>query len=115
MQKATKESGRGAIMDKADVLRIARHFAVAAKDLLPVSRAWLYGSWAYGTPKPTSDIDIAIELEHEPRNILQLEKQLQKLRRSLDLLMVEPIIIDSAHDRSGFSQMVVQKGEKILP
>ena|SRR6056297_3500127 len=102
-------------MDKADVLRIAKHFAVAAKDSLPVSRAWLYGSWVYGNPKPTSDIDVALELDHEPRNILQLEKQLQKLRRSLGLLMVEPIIIDSAHDRSGFSQMVVQKGEKILP
>jgi len=87
-------------MDKTDVLRIARHFAVAVKDLLPVSRAWLYGSWVYGTPKSTSDIDIAIELEHEPWNILQMEKQLQKLRRSLDLLMVEPVIIASVHDRS---------------
>ena len=75
-------------MDKADVLRIAKHFAVAAKDSLPVSRAWLYGSWVYGNPKPTSDIDVALELDHEPRNILQLEKQLQKLRRSLGLLMV---------------------------
>jgi predicted nucleotidyltransferase len=102
-------------MDKTDVLRIARHFAVAAKDTLPVSNAWLYGSWVYGNPTSTSDIDIALELDQEPRNVLQLEKQLQKLRRSLDLLMVEPIVIDSAHDRSGFSQMIVQKGEKILP
>ena len=105
----------GAIMDKTDVLRIARHFVVAAKDTLPVSNAWLYGSWVYGNPEPTSDIDIALELDREPRNVLQQEKQLQKLRRSLDLLMVEPIIIDSAHDRSGFSKMIVEKGERILP
>ena len=102
-------------MDKADVLRIARRFTDAAKDSLPVSRAWLYGSWVYGNPDPTSDIDTALELNREPRKVLQLEKQLQKLRRSLDLLMVEPIIIDSAHDRSGFSQMIVEKGEKIFP
>jgi hypothetical protein len=49
------------------------------------------------------------------QNVLHFEKQLQKLRRTLNLLMVEPIIIDTEHDRSGFSQMVAEKGERILP
>jgi predicted nucleotidyltransferase len=102
-------------MDKTDVLRIAKHFAIAARDTLPVSRAWLYGSWVYGNLTSSSDIDVALELEHGMQNVLHFEKQLQKLRRTLNLLMVEPIIIDTEHDRSGFSQMVAEKGERILP
>ena len=99
-------------MDKGEVLSLARSFTILAKESLPVSRTWLYGSWAYGSPTDESDIDIAVELDQEPENILMTEKTLFRLRRSVDS-RIEPIVITPDRDRSGFSQMVVAKGIEI--
>lgn len=99
-------------MDKSDVLSLARSFTTLAKASLPISRAWLYGSWAYGSPTNESDIDIAFELEREPENILMTEKTLYRLRRSVDS-RIEPIVISPDRDQSGFSQMVVARGIEI--
>lgn len=99
-------------MDKSDVLNLARSFAALVKESLPISRTWLYGSWAYGSPNDESDIDIAFELGSEPENILTAEKTLYRLRRSVDS-RIEPVVISPDRDRSGFSQMVVAKGTEI--
>lgn len=97
-------------MDSQQILVIARRYASIAKETLPITRAWLYGSWAYGTPR--SDSDIAFEVRDRPTNIIEAEKQLYRIRRDVDL-RIEPIIIEPEYDRSGFSRYVVQHGVPI--
>lgn len=101
-------------MDKNEVVNIARKFSIAANEQHPLSAVWLYGSWAYGTPNDQSDIDIAVIPVQEPENVLFAEKQLFKLRRSIDS-RIEPIIIFPDKDRSGFSAMITKQGIKVYP
>jgi predicted nucleotidyltransferase len=70
------------VMDKKEALSLARRFGMFARSRLPVASVWLYGSYAYGLAREESDIDIKLE----------------------------PVLIDPEHDRSGFSEMVTERG-----
>ncbi len=102
-------------MDKKDVLNLSKGYITRVRQTLPVRSAWLYGSWVYGVPNEESDIDVAIILDTMGKNILETEKKLQYIRRTSDMLLIEPVIIIPEGDHSGFSDMVMRRGEQIYP
>jgi predicted nucleotidyltransferase len=53
-----------------------------------LKKAYLFGSFAKGSEKEESDIDIALVLENMP-DFFYAQKQLMKLRRKIDL-RIEP-------------------------
>lgn len=53
-----------------------------------VKKAYLFGSFAKGSQKEESDIDIALVMENMP-DFFYAQKQLMKLRRKIDL-RIEP-------------------------
>jgi predicted nucleotidyltransferase len=101
-------------MDKKEALSLARRFGMLARSRLPVASVWLYGSYAYGLAREESDIDVAVRLERNPGDHVAASKLLFKLRREIDIRL-EPVLIDPEHDRSGFSEMVTQKGIQAYP
>ncbi|MDA8426757.1 MAG: nucleotidyltransferase domain-containing protein [Treponema sp.] len=85
-----------------------------ARSRLPVADVWLYGSYAYGAAGEDSDIDVAVRLERDPDDHLAASKLLFALRREIDIRL-EPVLIDPEHDRSGFSEMVAERGIRAYP
>jgi predicted nucleotidyltransferase len=48
------------VQRKNGLKKILSHFVSEAKKKIPVQKVILFGSYANGTPKPTSDIDVAV-------------------------------------------------------
>jgi uncharacterized protein len=101
-------------MDKEEALSLAQDYGLLLRSNLSIKGIWLYGSYAYGIPGKDSDIDVAVSLEHWPENYLQTEKLMFRLRRQVDI-RIEPILIDPIKDRSGFSEMIEEKGIPLYP
>jgi predicted nucleotidyltransferase len=66
---------------------VKQYILIIPKDL-GVKKAYLFGSFAKGSEKEESDIDIALVLENMP-DFFYAQKQLMKLRRKIDL-RIEP-------------------------
>lgn len=70
-------------------------------------RTYLFGSWARGTPKRTSDVDIAVEpLEALPPGALARLRE--RLEESTIPYRVEVVDLSSADD--GFRQRIKEEG-----
>lgn len=70
----------------------------------------LYGSYAKGTNHIESDIDIAIIVNEVEGSFLDKEARLYKIRRGLDI-NIEPILLESNKDRSGFLEHILSYGQ----
>ncbi|WP_031530777.1 nucleotidyltransferase domain-containing protein [Dyadobacter crusticola] len=75
-------------MDKEAALMIAQEYVRLVGEFFPVSRAFLFGSFAKGRNHEDSDIDIALILDRSD-DILDAQISMMKLRRSIDL-RIEP-------------------------
>jgi predicted nucleotidyltransferase len=91
------------------VVETVHEFAQVVKSRYPVKRIFLYGSHARGTSTPDSDIDVAVVLRNEPRDILQAEADLYRIGMDIDV-RIEPIIVDEEHDPSGFYEDISSTG-----
>jgi len=47
------------------VLDLVKHFVESEKAVYPIVEAYLFGSWAYGSPGEDSDIDVGIIVDGE--------------------------------------------------
>lgn len=70
-------------MDKNEVLKIARKYAIAVHENFDSSKIILFGSFAKGSFNENSDIDIAVVLK-DFNNILDIQLELMRLRRKID-------------------------------
>ena len=77
-----------------------------------VKRVVLYGSCARGGSSDYSDIDVAIIVDRVPDDVLAAETDLFRLRHSVDD-RIEPVILESGDDRSGFLSEVMRTGEVV--
>lgn len=84
-------------------------FSRIIRERFPVKRVILYGSFARGTQRPDSDIDVAVVLSTPPEDFLKAETELFRLCRDIDLRL-EPVIVDEEHDPSGFYQDILRHG-----
>jgi uncharacterized protein len=91
------------------VIETVREYARAVSSRYPVRRVVLYGSYARGTPKPDSDIDVAIVMRKTPDDVLQVEAEMFRLGMDIDV-RIEPIIVDEEHDPSGFCEDISSYG-----
>lgn len=75
-------------MDKREALRIAGVYIDLISTKYNINHAILFGSFAKGTNRDDSDIDIAIIVNNEV-DIIDTQIDLMKLRRKIDL-RIEP-------------------------
>lgn len=76
-------SGIYRVMDRTDALNIARQYASVIKTNIDCKQIYLFGSYAKGTNREESDIDIAVILK-EFENSLDIQLELMRLRRKID-------------------------------
>lgn len=99
-------------MDKRKVDEKVRRFAQAVAERYRPSRVILFGSYAKGSSRADSDIDVAVIFEHIDGDFLALESQLYMLRNVIDV-NIEPVLLEEGDDQSGFLEEVVRTGELI--
>jgi predicted nucleotidyltransferase len=99
-------------VDKRKVDEKVRRFAQAVAERYRPSRVILFGSYAKGSPRADSDIDVAVIFERIDGDFLALESQLYMLRNVIDV-NIEPVLLEEGDDRSGFLEEVVRTGELI--
>ncbi|RLD66034.1 MAG: nucleotidyltransferase domain-containing protein [Bacteroidetes bacterium] len=78
---------------------------------------YLFGSYAYGKPNESSDIDILVINDYNlPRRKrgLQARKELAKLRLPIDIIFYTPDEVNKYNDASlAFITSITQKGRKL--
>ena len=99
-------------MDKSYVIECVRAFAEKARQSLDIRQVFLFGSYAKGTANEYSDIDVAVILDAPVKDWWETSTNLFVLRRDIDL-SIEPVLIDSSSDRSGFLEEIRKTGELV--
>ncbi|MCL2494799.1 MAG: nucleotidyltransferase domain-containing protein [Oscillospiraceae bacterium] len=98
------------MLDKATVMSMSRRYASEVERYLQPQAVVLFGSHAKGTAHADSDIDIAVILNGFTGDYLEASKQLYRLRRNISA-DIEPVLLDSSHDESGFVAEVFRTGQ----
>lgn len=76
-------------MDQRESIDLAKKYLdFLRKENFQIAQAYLFGSYAKGTNRPESDIDIAL-IFNELKDEIDMQIQLMKLRRKFDL-RIEP-------------------------
>ncbi|MCK5843611.1 MAG: nucleotidyltransferase domain-containing protein [Victivallales bacterium] len=99
-------------MDKNEVIEKLKRFAPLVVEMLSPEKIVLYGSYARGNPHEYSDIDVAVIVDEIEGDILNIETQLFKLGRNIDVF-IEPVLLEQSHDPSGFLEQILGYGEII--
>jgi len=91
-------------------MSMSRRYAHEVERLLKPQAVVLFGSHAKGTAHADSDIDIAVIVNGFTGDYLETSKQLYKLRRHISA-DIEPVLLDSSYDESGFVAEVLRTGQ----
>lgn len=100
-------------MDKKQAYGIINKFVEKVIPEYNPEKIVLYGSYARGTNHVESDIDIAIIVSEVEGSFLEREARLYKIRRGIDS-NIEPILLESNNDKSGFLEHILSYGEVIF-
>ncbi|MDR2712115.1 MAG: nucleotidyltransferase domain-containing protein [Clostridiales bacterium] len=100
------------MLDKGTVINTARRYAEAVTKELAPSAVVLFGSHINGTPHEDSDIDVGVVFNGFTGNWHQTAAQLWRLLRGVSF-DIEPHLLDSANDKSGFVKHVFKTGQII--
>ncbi len=98
-------------MDKK-IVEIARLYAQKVASRMPVKMVILYGSYARGTAKKSSDIDVAVVVDKFQGDYLKASADLFNLVRGVNK-RIEPVLLCREHDRSGFLESILKQGKII--
>jgi len=98
------------MLDKEAVVKLAERYALEVVKMLNPQAVVLFCSYAKGTAKADSDIDIAVILNDFTGDYLEIYKQLYRLRRDISA-DIEPVLLDSSRDDSGFVAEVLKTGQ----
>lgn len=96
-------------MDTSQVYERLNKFIDAIISEYNPEKVVLYGSYAKGTNHIESDIDLAVIVNEVEGDFLDKEARLYKIRRGFDI-NIEPILLESNNDRSGFLEHILSYG-----
>ncbi len=100
------------MLDKKTVVNtVAKYADVVTEQLSPASIV-LFGSYARGESNDDSDIDVAVIFNGFSGDWLKTSSVLWRLRRGISY-DIEPHLLDSTDDKSGFVKHVFKTGQVI--
>ena len=98
--------------DRASIVDKVREYKAIVNSMLPIpiEQYWLFGSYAKGTPRKHSDIDIAMVVNHIEEDIYWDNLPLLwKLTNQVDN-RIEPVLIARDTDYAGFIDEIQRTG-----
>ena len=100
------------MLDKETVIStVERYTEAVIKEFKPFAVV-LFGSYVNGNPNENSDIDVGIIFNGFTGDRRQTATQLWRLRRGVSF-DIEPHLLDSTNDKSGFVKHVFKTGQII--
>ena len=100
------------MLDKATVINtVERYVEAVTKEFSPFAVV-LFGSYVNSNPHENSDIDVGVIFDGFTGDWHQTSSRLWRLRRGVSF-DIEPHLLDSANDKSGFVKHVFKTGEII--
>ena len=99
-------------MDKRSALAIAKQYADEVVKEMSPNKVILFGSYAKDSAKEVSDIDIAVIFDGFKGDWFQTYVKLSGLTWNINTA-IEPILLDSQDDQTGFVEEVVRTGESV--
>ena len=84
-------------------------FAEKINSFLPVKMIILYGSYAKGTERPDSDIDVAVVVDELTDNWLKINSRLFLISADIDD-KIEPNLIIYKNNKSDFLESILKYG-----
>jgi len=100
------------MLDKDTVIGTVQRYVEAVTKELSPSYVVLFGSYVNGVPQKDSDIDVGIVFNGFTGDWRQTAAKLWRLRRGISF-DIEPHLLDSANDKSGFVKHVLKTGQII--
>ena len=100
------------MLDKRTVVNTVERYVEAVKKEFSPSAVVLFGSYVNGNPHEDSDIDVGVVFNGFTGDWRQTAAQLWRLRRGVSF-DIEPHLLDSANDKSGFVKHVFKTGQII--
>ena len=100
------------MLDKETVINTVQQYAeIVTKEISPAAIV-LYGSYAKGNPHEDSDIDVAVIFDGFTGDWLETSSRLWHLTWNISTY-IEPILLDSTQDKSGFVKNIYKTGQVI--
>jgi predicted nucleotidyltransferase len=99
-------------MDKTEVIKILVNYKLLLANYFELEKMFLFGSYATGTNKESSDIDVAVIVKNLNSDYFKDTPLLWKLRRQIDD-RIEPILFERGKDDSGFLSEIIKTGIEI--
>ncbi len=99
-------------MDKREAINIVRAYRHLLKDHFRFENVYLFGSYAKGTNREDSDIDVAIIVDRVEGDYFSVNPLLWKLRRQIDD-RIEPILVERDFDDADFLGEIQKYGIEI--
>ena len=96
-------------MDNREIITKLANYKLLVSKHFDIDQLVLFGSYAKGTQKVDSDIDVAIIVNSIDQDFFSYAPLLWKLRREIDD-RIEPILIEKNNDESGFLYEVLKTG-----
>ena len=100
------------MLDKESVVNTVERYAQAIKREFSPSAVILFGSYANGKPHEDSDIDVGVVFNGFTGDWRQTAARLWRLRRDISI-DIEPHLLDSTNDKSGFVKYIFKTGQVI--
>ena len=100
-------------MDKREAVNKVKAFRQLLSNYFQFENIYLFGSYAKGTNREDSDIDVAIIVDHIEGDYFSINPLLWKLRRLIDD-RIEPILIERNFDDADFLGEIQKNGIKII-
>jgi len=96
-------------MDKKEVIKKLKQYKRLLLKQMEFDELILFGSYAKGTQKEDSDVDVAIILDETIGDYFSTRPLVWKISRAVDD-RIEPLIFERKHDDSGFLEEIIQTG-----
>ena len=96
-------------MDNAEVIEKLKVYKKLLSKHMKFDEMILFGSYAKGNARDDSDVDVAVVVKTLSGDYFSTRPLLWKIRREVDD-RIEPVLIEKAHDESGFLFEIMKTG-----
>jgi len=96
-------------MDKNEVIIKLKRYKRLLSAQMSFDKMILFGSYATGNQKKDSDVDVAIVVDKIKGDYFSTRPLLWRVRREVDD-RIEPFLLESKHDESGFLEEIIRTG-----
>ena len=96
-------------MDKTEVIAKLKEYKKLLSKHMKFDDLVLFGSYAKGTQREDSDVDVAIILDETSEDYFHMRPLIWRLSRVVDD-RIEPLIVEKKYDDSGFLEEIIKTG-----